>query len=188
MLLTKKIKSFSSGILTMSVLMLPTLPSIAYGARFDGRVDVWNSPLNIRECGSTSCQRTGRLLRDEVVFLSGPYSSSKWLQIPELGAYSNHSLDYVYGKYIREGRESLGTTSYPSAGYYGTITTNANLREGPMLQYDRLTTIPEGARVTVYGQNGHYLDIFWRTDLRQFSPTFRGYVHKNLVRPDEIFW
>jgi uncharacterized protein YgiM (DUF1202 family) len=177
----KLIKNAVSGVLTTAVLIAATLSTHSHANWIYGRVNVLNSPLNVRDCASSSCRWVGRMLRDESYTFEGPYSSNSWLKIPHLGAYGNaFANDYVYGSYIKEGRDSLRRGYHRS--YQATTTASLNLREGPMVQYDRITTIPNGAEITVTGENGHYLNVYWRPDLHQFTRPIIGYVHSAYVK------
>lgn len=171
-----KIKHIITGTVITAVIVLTTFSSNLH-AYFDGRVNVVNSPLNVRSCGSSSCQRVGRFLRDEIASFSGNYSSSRWLQIDNLDG-NRYAYDFVYGRYISNRSSSLG-----SARSYSAKTTSAlNVRTGPMVQYDRITTIPSGASVRVIEKNGNYLKVYWLPDTHQFTPVVTGYVHSNWVR------
>ncbi len=175
----KSIRTALAGVTATTLLILATMSAHSHADSFDGRVNVWNSPLNVRDCGSSSCQRVGRLLRDEGHTFNGRHSSSRWLEITNLDG-NPHAYDFVYGRYIREGGSSLGTTY--SRSYQATTTATLNLREGPMYQYDLITRIPKGATITVRGDNGHYLDVYWRPDLHQFTSPIYGYVHSAYVK------
>jgi uncharacterized protein YgiM (DUF1202 family) len=174
-----KNRTIVSGLLTTAMLLLTTVSTYSYADFFDGRVNVWNSPLNVRTCGSSSCQRVGRFLRDQSEGFLGSYSRHRWL---EIGNFDGNQFAgrYVYGSYIRPGRHSLGVTYNNS--YFANTTANLNLRNGPMVQYDRIAQIPKGEFIVVYGENGHYLDVGWRPDSHQFTPVMRGYVHSSYVR------
>ncbi|GAB3764463.1 SH3 domain-containing protein [Microlunatus parietis] len=100
--------------------------------------------VNIRSGPSTSKSIIGGLYRGGTITALG--SSNGWTKVR-----FNGSIAYISSKYL-EKESDLPAPGDINTGSVKITTTDLNVRKGPGLSYDRITTLPEGMKVTLTGK------------------------------------
>lgn len=100
--------------------------------------------VNIRSGPSTSKSIIGGLYRGGTITALG--SSNGWTKVR-----FNGNVAYISSKYL-EKESDLPAPGSINTGSVKITTTDLNVRKGPGLSYDRVTTLPEGMKVTLTGK------------------------------------
>lgn len=120
-----------------------------------GKGVVRASSLNVRSGPGTGYSRVGSLPNGASVTVLS--QSGGWYQIRY-----NSLTGYVSGDYLSYTPNGGSTPTQPPSGNLGTgvVTASAlNMRSGPGTGYSRITTLPNGATVTVLAQSGGWYQV-----------------------------
>lgn len=162
------------GAVMLTALMLLLVCASAYADSYPYSAIV-TANANLRRSASSSSVVLLRVSAGDTVIVQGRSGSYDKVSYNGVTGYIIRDYLLAYEAQAAKAEENATVSGYP---YETTVREKVNLREKASTSSNRLTTMPEGARVTVLGESGSFAQVSYNG--------LTGYAVKSYINLKEI--